>query len=343
MSSVVQTPDPVEHRRAAPSVELGPVLVHVGYHRTGTTWLQRQLFRNARAGLGLPLSKGTEIPPALVLPHPLDFDPASSRAALHPPLLRTQESGLMPVLSSERLVGPPHAGGYDSKEMADRVKAVLPTARILIGIREQCSVIASTYKNYVKAGGPASLHDYLYPRERRRSVPRFDFKHFEYDRLIGYYQGLFGPERVLVVPFERLTSDGPSLVADIIRFAGATPSDGLLEELPYETPRNESLDGVAIAAKRHLNLLFSSQALNPRPVLPLKSGDRVTEAVLSLLQRRTPRRFSRHASERMRHGIAAAVGDRYADSNRRTSELTGLPLDRYGYDCAISRASSGSG
>jgi hypothetical protein len=37
----------------------------------------------------------------------------------------------------------------------------------------------------------------------------------------------------------------------------------------------------------------------------------------------------------MRRTIAAAVGERYAESNRETATLTGLDLSLYGYDCGV--------
>ena len=61
------------------------------------------------------------------------------------------------MVSFPRLSGHPYSGGYDSRMIADRVAEVFPEARILIVIREQRSMIVSTYKQYVNAGGEARL------------------------------------------------------------------------------------------------------------------------------------------------------------------------------------------
>ena len=51
-----------------------PVLIHIGYHKTGTTWFQKILFRPE---FGLPpIMSHEEVFATLVRPHELAFDPA---------------------------------------------------------------------------------------------------------------------------------------------------------------------------------------------------------------------------------------------------------------------------
>ena len=56
------------------------LLVHIGYHKTGTSWLQRRLFVNTGLGWTLSHAKTSVVDP-LILPHALDFDAAACRAA----------------------------------------------------------------------------------------------------------------------------------------------------------------------------------------------------------------------------------------------------------------------
>lgn len=70
--------------------------------------------------------------------------------------------------------------------MGQRLKTVLPNARIVIFIRNQTEMIASVYKQYVKEGGTHSprrfLHPELYLSEygfHPAHVPSFSFDHFE--------------------------------------------------------------------------------------------------------------------------------------------------------------------
>ena len=67
----------------------------------------------------------------------------------------------VPVISYERLSGNPHAGRFDARTIADRIKAAFPKARIFCVIREQNDMILSTYFQYLKIGGTDSVRDYL--------------------------------------------------------------------------------------------------------------------------------------------------------------------------------------
>ena len=179
-----------------------PVLVHIGYHKTATKWLRGGLFCNSAAGYRW-LGKAPASPAVnnLIFARPLDFDAAEIRGEFEPLFADAEAAGLLPVVCFGRLSGHPFSGGYDSKLIADRLKDVLPEARILIVIREQRSMIVSTYKQYVKGGGVCTLEHFLEPAtEQGWHVPGFDYRHFEYDRLIAHYHELYGKESVLVLP-----------------------------------------------------------------------------------------------------------------------------------------------
>ena len=96
--------------------------------------------------------------------------PSSSRS-----LQRIVDEGLSPVVSFERFSGNPFSGGYDSKEIADRLVQVFPDARVLVVVREQRSMIVSTYKQYVREGGALPPSKFMLPpdiEEPARAVVR---------------------------------------------------------------------------------------------------------------------------------------------------------------------------
>ena len=86
------------------------VLLHVGYHKTGSSWLQRRVFAAPESGfewLGRPWQARQQI----VAPHPLAFDPAAARAHYQPEIESAQAKGRIVVFSDERFSGNPHSGG----------------------------------------------------------------------------------------------------------------------------------------------------------------------------------------------------------------------------------------
>ncbi|HZR91584.1 MAG TPA: sulfotransferase [Gaiellaceae bacterium] len=317
--------------RAPLSRPAPPVLLHVGYHKTGSRWLRSLFFGNAATGFGWVGKAGADHPVRqLVGARPLEFDPDESRARFEPLLRRIVEAGLSPVVSFERFSGNPFSGGYDSKEIADRLAQVFPDARVLAVVREQRSMIVSTYKQYVREGGALPVRMFMRPpSSRSMRVPWFDFRHFEYHRLLEYYRRLFGEESVLALPYEQFAADPRSFVQRIAAFAGRPLGEQALASLAFGSRTNPGPPATAVEARRWLNLIGVRSDLNPAPPLasPLfwRLGKRIDRAALA-----PPQAVAREEAK-LRRTVEEAVGDRYVDSNRRTAELIGIDLASYGW------------
>lgn len=302
-------------------------LLHIGYHKTATTWLQQDLFQEASGSFCAPWSR-TDEAARLIAVNPFAFDPAETAAFFDEGVRTASERGLVPVLSNEQLAGNAHTGGHNSRAVADRLAAAFPRARILIVIREQRSMVMSVYKQYVRACGVASLARYLNPPRRGndRGVPFFDPSFLEFHRLIAYYVALFGKSNVLVLAFEALKADPEQFVARVTRFAGAPAPQGL----SYR-PRNTTVSAATLAVKRPVNLLLVRDALNPLALVESPPLAGKVKAAFDRGDRWVPAPVRQRSDERMRRAIDRFLGDRYAASNRVTAELTGLDLAGYGY------------
>ncbi len=310
-----------------------PPLLHIGYHKTGTSWLQSHLFPpKSRCGFR---TCGSEFDAKreLVRPHDLEFDPQKAYAFYGPRFDRVAAEGLVPVVSAERLCGDTLFGAYDSALLANRLAATFPDGRVLIVIREQRAVIYSNYQEYVGSGGLLQLDQYLRRPKRAHPWP-CDLGHFAYDALISHYHRLFGPENVLVLPYELFRSEPGDFIRRIITFAGATPEPGAVDELPFGVVVNRSWPAQTIVAKRYANHVLRSR-LNPwAPISDRKKLGQSLKKQLIRKSRRLPRRFEESARTKMRATIAAAAADRYRESNDRTSDLIGIDLGEVGYDVA---------
>jgi len=305
-------------------------LVHIGYQKTASTWLQKVLFVSRDLGFVSPFDQWEETTRALVYADALGLDVQECKALFSARLEQAKKENLIPVVTSERLSGAPQLGGHDCKEIADRLADVFPEGKVLIVIREQKSLILSCYKQYIRRGGVRSLPKYLNPPERywSKGSPSFRLNYFEYHRLIGYYQAKFGKERVLVLPYEYFESCPQGFIDEILHFANGR--DGLTKyQLPYSFKKNPSLSGVTIVLKRHLNQLTSGE-FNPEGVLSMKLGNRLTrkmEKVATVL----PNTLSESVEERLCLIVEQAVGDCFQTSNRHTEQLIGRGLGEFGY------------
>lgn len=316
-----------EHNTAMKGYEKG-LLIHIGYHKTATTWLQRHLLDNPEANFKRYMGKA-DIRDCLIMPNALDFD-AQELRAYYDSLVNSQQGtdSETSVISSERLSGHPHSGGYDSKEIAKRLYESFPDGKVLIVIREQKSAIASCYLQYVKFGGPCSLRDYLEPPNRNQSIlPLFSFEHFDYLPLIEFYYELFGKDKVLVLTYESFKEDPLEFCKAIANFAGANE----LENLPFRKITNTRISSFSSEIARQLNKLLVKTRLNPSAIGSGALEKLITKAFqgLDLI---LPGFIHKYFDKKNKKLIADKVVDRYGESNRKLSELTGLNLGAYGYD-----------
>jgi Sulfotransferase family len=298
------------------------LLVHIGYHKTGTTWLQREVFSSPATGFS-QLGGAHR----LISVNAFGFKPRKVRKLMERRIAEVHDRGLTPVLSSERLSGAPHFGGYDSEIIADRLAAVFPNARIMVVIREQKEMFLSIYKQYIRRGGAASFRQYLAPPRDGYWMPQFRFEYLEYHRLISRYQDLFGARNVLVLPYELLRARPGDFLAKVSEFMGLPPAK------PRNQPMNVSLSALSLSLRRHANRYLVQDPVNPAPPFDFPRSHEILERACRAVDAIVPETLLERHDRRWRHRAAREVGTRYANSNARTAELAGLDLRTFGYAC----------
>ncbi|HEX2181585.1 MAG TPA: sulfotransferase domain-containing protein [Rubrobacteraceae bacterium] len=301
-------------------------LIHIGYHKTGSTWLARHLFRDHGSGL-YAAARPRALHSAFVQVNQFAFDADATREALEPGMREAQARDLVPVLSHERLSGNSHSGGYDSKAIADRLVATFPDARVLLVIREQTSMLVSLYKQYVKRGGAASFERYVGVPPARGPMPAFRFDFLEYHHLIGYYHSLFGAANVLTLTYELLRGEPQVFLARIGEFLG-TPAGK-----PETRWENVSPSAFSLDLKRHVNRYFVRDAVNPSPPLAFPRANELLLAGCRKADARIPREVRARREREWHRRAEVEIGGRYAKSNSLTARLTATDLAVLGYDC----------
>ena len=301
----------------------GPLL-HIGYHKTGSSWLQKCVFENAKAGFSRV--RGLK-KLSLVEANPFDFEARKVSKKIEPRIREAQARNLVPVLSRERLSGNPHSGGYDSKIIADRLAAVFPTARVLVVIREQISMLVSVYKQYIQIGGAATFQQYVTRPSVPPRIPLFRFDFFEYHRLISYYQDLFGATNVLVLPYELLRTQPEKFLEQIGEFLDvpAIHSDGRWQ--------NVSASALTLSLKRHANRYVVLDSVNPAPPFAVPGSNEILLRTCRRVDTKIPVALRDRYERRWREYAEREVGTRYAESNALTEKLTNLDLRAFGYAC----------
>lgn len=305
-------------------------LLHIGFHKTASTFLQNELFGDAAAGFASPPAPRHRIVRDVVVPDPLAYDAAAVRGRYAPFMREAAEAGLVPVVSHERLSGYPSAGGRDRVEVAGRLAQTFPGARVLVVVREQRALIRSWYAQHVSDGGVEGVERFLKtPEPQLNRKPAFAFAFYEFDRLVAHYQALFGRERVLVLPFETLRADPAAFLSRVATFCGqpAVAEAGARRV-------NAARPLLMQAAQRPLNFLFYHNELSPGALAHIPRFHKRYARLLPVWRALSPAPLERRLDARLRARIDRVVGDRYAASNARLQGLTGEPLGALGYATA---------
>jgi hypothetical protein len=300
------------------------LFIHVGYHKTATTWMQRLLFLPVHGYH--QLANHDQVFEHITAPHGLHFDPAPMQRLIAEGLAKMPETAV-PVVSSELLCGNLFFGGRESEAYAERLKSIAPDARILISIRSQLQLLPSVYMQYVSRGGTMSCQQFF-----ERQIPLgyfgFDANHFEYDRLVARYQTLFGSENIYVLPQESLKADMNAAAQKLATFCDNICFQGLTKEAHQVVMA--SYPEYAAPFLRRANHVQRS-VLAPNPIISLgETPGGLYRAVGYVLK--TPalaRRLKAHkpVSRYVRQHFAG----RYTDSNQRLAALTDGKLDLSNY------------
>jgi hypothetical protein len=214
---------------------------HIGYQKTATTFLQEKVFSN-RDIFYLPW--GNQPPEAIeefVLVHPKRYSPEKIHAALSEKI--EEHEGKVPIISHEDLSGYPIYGRYYADQVSKRIHSAFPNAKIIIGIREQYSMLASQYFQYVRQGGTRKFNEMVYVDVGRIGFrPTIRFDHFEYDLMFEIYTKLFGGKNVLILPIELLRIDPDKYFLMLDEFLGVSDK--------YERPVDVVLPRRSVLAMR---------------------------------------------------------------------------------------------
>lgn len=304
-------------------------IIHVGLHKTATSWFQRRFYP--------ALSSHRYVDRLLVRKVLLGgsafaFDPVWARAALgfHLP-------GPPPVLCDEDLSGILHNGGilttFLAKGLAERLRAVAPEAQIVLFVREQVSMTAALYNQYVREGGTGSVRRYLFPGDYRHlarvrpfKIPRFEFVQLDSLGLIRHYDALFGRENVHVFAYEAFARDPAGFLADYSARLG-------LEGPSPDTSRgvNSSYRAALLPLARAMNLFTARSVADKKVLVHIPFWYPVRKEMLAGLNRLPVFGRRRSAERLLGRDVADWIRARFAPMNRELAERMGVDLAALGY------------
>lgn len=313
------------------------LLIHIGYHKTASSWLQQQLF-TAESTVFEPVSRKKRGNSTFAdyfiyggdnyLLSPFDDNEMAIQDELQAIISNNDNFKVkIPVISHERLSGNPHSSGFDAKKIALMLKNQFSEARILIMIREQKSFILSNYFQYLSIGGTHSLVKYMNTKYDGKR-PFFSPRHVNYLPLITEYCKLFGNDNVLVLPYEMFKNNNTGFIN---RLGGFLNVELNVSDEKFRKVVNKKENHFLMYNLRALNLFRRCSSVNDYSSLCCKFTRTIASAIINIPGAILPGRLDTILKNRLKLKIAKQVGGRYIESNKSLSELIGIDLSEYGY------------
>jgi hypothetical protein len=312
------------------------VLVHIGYHKTASTWLQKHVFHDD-SEIFVPITTvdGDNLAKKFIfgengyLLPPFDSNGHVIEQSLRDFVSRKREcsQNKVFVMSSERLSGNPHASGFDSKKISEMIKEVFPAAKILIIIREQKSFILSIYFQYLSIGGRLSLTRYCSALDDGRR-PYFSPHHINYLSLIKHYNALFGDDNVLVLPYEMFAKEPLRFVDRISAFLNRKIE---VSAGSFSRPENKKSHQFVMYYLRQLLSLRIKSSVNDYFGFSGRVSSVFYRSVLHGVGFFVPSYFEKLLKRQLSDYISDWVGSRFKEDIRQLSKVIQIDLADYGY------------
>jgi|26BtaG_2_1085354.scaffolds.fasta_scaffold00002_252 hypothetical protein len=311
------------------------VLIHIGYHKTGTTWLQKNTFsKNSTIFQSIsPMEGDRSFAKDFIwdengyLLNPFDLNEEDIRRHLKKLVDQRNDSNKIYVVSDERLSGSPHSSGFNSSVILKRIKKIFPNGKILIVIREQNSWLLSNYYQYLTAGGTHSLKKYLninYDGKR----PGFSPNHVLYHHLIRGYQDEFGKENVLVLPYELFRSDKIDFFK---KFSDFLNIEIPIEQEGFENYSNKHSNYYLNYNLRFLNPFLKSSSVNDYSSHSNKVSRTIAKSIKRGMELIFHRKWDRIYQDKLKKEVQEWSANRFVESNKESARLINVDLEKYNY------------
>jgi hypothetical protein len=182
---------------------IGSVFLHIGIQRTGSTFLQEEIFEKLHDVNYFGFHNEQIIK---ILTNIENINLIEARKIIYEHLYQDKIN----LISEENIYGSMWGKDDNRIEKIDKIKNLFPQAKIIIGIRDKTDLLVSWYKKYIICGGVLRFPAFL---EKIMPIEKLN-----YDPYIDYLIKLFGKENVYIYNFEYLKDDVHGFVDDLCDF-----------------------------------------------------------------------------------------------------------------------------
>lgn len=314
---------------------INSLLIHIGYHKTASTWLQRELF-TSKSQIFEPFSK-KEIGISELGNHIIEKSISKYSHSIIDKELKTAIANILQkkrhqtnklfVLSDENLSGNPIRMDNRNKQIALLLKQLFSKAKILIVIREQKSIINSLYFQYLSRGGSVGIRQFL-AGNNPKQIYKLNPSHYNYDIVVSEYFDLFGRKNVLVLPYEMLKDKPECFIFHIEKFLAIKIDRS---EIAFSHFHNKRKHFFIEHHLRFINQFVKSSYFNNYSSLNIAPIRHFFIQILKITSFLTPNYIDELTKKKIDDIIQVWIEDRYNNSNQMLNYMLEIDLEQYGY------------
>jgi hypothetical protein len=187
------------------------VVIHPGMHKTGTTFLQWNVFHFVDANYLWHIFYKSWLKDVLNPKKKPDYKKIKKKFS------RILSRDKVNIISEENIYTYQFSKKDDRFIRLERIKKIFPEAKIIFGIRDKEENLASWYVEYVAVGGVLDFEGFL---EKHMNVDKLD-----YEPYIKKLQKYYGKENVFVYSMDDLRRDQDGLIKNICKFIDVDPPE----------------------------------------------------------------------------------------------------------------------
>lgn len=323
------------------------IYLHIGLPKTGTTFLQRQIFPNLD-GIFDVYNEAPEVFSWI-------------RDALETTNTEIERSGLMDriqrrlaviredkiLISHENISGNGVLDHADIQLRAERLKELFPAAKIIVTLRRQADFIESLYKQSLHNFWSIPVSDFLIEDQSRPpppiNQPHVKLSSTNWRALVRAFATAFGQENVLILVYEELNKDRRRFLDTLYAFLGVAPY------FPDAVgSHNKSYSALSCRLAYFLNRFVRSDH-QPRGIIVIRpffefllsrrERNIIYRLLCGLSRRIDLRWFLQNVIDRIQYRSAHLLDEKrkerikefHAEDNRQLDNEYNLGLGRYGY------------
>jgi hypothetical protein len=306
-------------------------MVHIGLPKAASTTLQNRLFANqphyayvGRIDNSYRNERTRELIERITFQDSLEYDHGAAQALLYslPEVVAEREK---PILVSAESFSV--EGRADRRLIAERLHRLFAPAKVLIVLRAQPSMLQSLYLNHLRASGQPimSFGSWLDASYGTIRYPELQRVALNYEPLVRAYEDIFGPDQVVVLPFELIREENSEFsrrLAELLQM----PAPGVQASL------SKNLDNQRMS-RRQLAALHLQNYLPSGTNLALM-GRRILPNSVYLPMRDFARGGNRVKTPHMPESWRDRIVEKCASGNAQIEARKNIPLAILGYPVA---------